>query len=170
VQPFLLSLGISDLCPQQYHEPTLEVDAPAAVATATPATDKSAPDRSNDAHDRVAHFLASGKAGSPGSDIAQNGEMPSPRPGHGPESTLSTSARELFEPSRPRYPRKDLLLHLIPIFMSHFRSNFFPWLEEDEIRNGAENGSLPALLANVICAVTARFSPRAELRRGPLKA
>ncbi len=112
---------------------------------------------------------AGGEAGSPGSDVAQAGEAGTPRaPGH-PESTLSTSARDLFEPSRPRYPRKDILLHLIPIFMSHFRPHFFPWLDAAEIIEGADNGSLPALLANAICAISARFSPRAELRRGPLK-
>ncbi|KDN42740.1 hypothetical protein K437DRAFT_257767 [Tilletiaria anomala UBC 951] len=110
--------------------------------------------------------------GSPHKDVAHFGEA-SPRmgPGGGASggSTLSTSTRELFEPSRPRYPRKDILAHLGAIFTSHFKSNFFPWLEADELAQGIQSGSLPALLANAICAMTARFSPRPELKRGQLK-
>lgn len=76
--------------------------------------------------------------------------------GPGGESTLSTSSRDLFEPSRPRYPRKDLLEHLVPIFNSHFRTSFFPWIEEGEVGKGVREGTLPAILANGICAMTAR--------------
>lgn len=110
------------------------------------------------------------KQDSPRSEGGQAGDVsPYPGQGVGGGSTLSTSTRELFEPGRPRYPRKDLLQHLGSIFLSHFKPNFFPWMSSDELKQGFDAGTLPALVANAICAVAARFSPRNELRRGPIK-
>lgn len=90
----------------------------------------------------------------------------------GPRSenkATSSVARELFEINRPRYPRKDILDHLVSLFLTHFKPSWCPWMEDDELKNGVENGSMPAILANAICAVAARFSNRPELRRVPRK-
>ncbi|SJX65408.1 uncharacterized protein SRS1_15679 [Sporisorium reilianum f. sp. reilianum] len=73
----------------------------------------------------------------------------------------SSVTRELFEINRPRYPRKDILEHLVSLFLSHFKPSWCPWMEADEL----ENGSMPAILANAVCAVAARFSDRPELRK-----
>lgn len=96
----------------------------------------------------------------------------SPHPAHisspGPrfENKASSSVtRELFEINRPRYPRKDILEHLVSLFLTHFKPSWCPWMEDDELKNGVENGSMPAILANAVCAVAARFSNRPELRK-----
>lgn len=77
----------------------------------------------------------------------------------------SSVTRELFEINRPRYPRKDILEHLVSLFLTHFKPSWCPWMEDDELKNGVENGSMPAILANAVCAVAARFSNRPELRK-----
>ncbi|KAJ1018101.1 hypothetical protein NDA16_004968 [Ustilago loliicola] len=77
----------------------------------------------------------------------------------------SSVTRELFEINRPRYPRKDILEHLVSLFLTHFKPSWCPWMEDDELKNGVENGSMPAILANAVCAVAARFSNRSELRK-----
>jgi len=87
----------------------------------------------------------------------------------GGESALSTSSRDLFESERPRYPRRDILTHLVNLFIKYFKASCFPWLDEAELVAGAQSGELPAILANSICAVTARFSNHVDLRRGPVK-
>ena len=84
----------------------------------------------------------------------------------GPESALSTSARELFESDRPRYPRRDILVALVNLFIKYFKASCFPWLDEAELVAGAHSGELPAILANSVCAITARFSNHVDLRRG----
>ena len=81
------------------------------------------------------------------------------------ESIASSSTRDLFDPSRPRYPRRDVLIHLSELFVKLFRTNLCPWVREKELLDGARNASLPSILANSICAMTARFSDWAELRR-----
>lgn len=81
----------------------------------------------------------------------------------------SSVTRELFEINRPRYPRKDILEHLVSLFLTHFKSSWCPWMEDDELKNGVDNGSMPAILANAVCAVAARFSNRPELRKVPRK-
>ena len=81
------------------------------------------------------------------------------------ESIASSSTRDLFDPSRPRYPRKDVLIHLSELFVKHFRTNLCPWVREEELISGARDASLPSILANSICAMTARFSDWAELKR-----
>ncbi|SNX87607.1 uncharacterized protein MEPE_06317 [Melanopsichium pennsylvanicum] len=81
----------------------------------------------------------------------------------------SSVTRELFEINRPRYPRKDILEHLVSLFLTHFKPSWCPWMEDDELKNGVENGSMPAILANAVCAVAARFSNRSELRKVPRK-
>lgn len=75
----------------------------------------------------------------------------------------SSVTRELFEINRPRYPRKDILEHLVSLFLTHFKPSWCPWMEADELKNGVENGTMPAILANAVCAVAARFSNRPEL-------
>ena len=95
----------------------------------------------------------------------------SPRP-HTPPSSKgdrapSSATRDLFEINRPRYPRRDILEHLVELFLSHFKPSWCPWMDSNELRTAAENGSMPAVLANSICALSARFSERAELRRHP---
>lgn len=81
------------------------------------------------------------------------------------DSIASSSTRDLFDPSRPRYPRRDVLIHLSELFVKLFRTNLCPWVREKELLEGARNASLPSILANSICAMTARFSDWAELRR-----
>ncbi|CAO1631237.1 unnamed protein product [Sympodiomycopsis kandeliae] len=81
------------------------------------------------------------------------------------DSIASSSTRDLFDPSRPRYPRRDVLIHLSELFVKHFRTNLCPWVREDELLKGARDASLPSILANSICAMTARFSDWAELKR-----
>ncbi|KAJ9475339.1 C6 transcription factor [Pseudozyma hubeiensis] len=91
-------------------------------------------------------------------------------PGARFENKASSSVtRELFEINRPRYPRKDILEHLVTLFLTHFKPSWCPWMEADELKNGVENGSMPAILANAVCAVAARFSNRPELRKAPRK-
>ncbi|CDR99269.1 hypothetical protein [Sporisorium scitamineum] len=82
----------------------------------------------------------------------------------------SSVTRELFEINRPRYPRKDILDHLVSLFLTHFKPSWCPWMEADELKNGVENGSMPAILANAVCAVAARFSNRPELCKVARKA
>ncbi|TKY90371.1 hypothetical protein EX895_000369 [Sporisorium graminicola] len=87
-------------------------------------------------------------------------------PGNRFDNKASSSVtRELFEINRPRYPRKDILEHLVSLFLTHFKPSWCPWMEADELRNGVESGSMPAILANAVCAVAARFSNRPELRK-----
>ncbi|PWN51163.1 hypothetical protein IE53DRAFT_62042 [Violaceomyces palustris] len=81
------------------------------------------------------------------------------------DRTPSSFTRELFEINRPRYPRSDILIHLVGLFLTHFKPSFCPWFDAAELKSGAENGSLPAILANAICAISARFSNHSELRR-----
>lgn len=81
------------------------------------------------------------------------------------ESIASSSTRDLFDPSRPRYPRRDVLIHLSELFVKLFRTNLCPWVREQELLAGAKDASLPSILANSICAMTARFSDWAELKR-----
>lgn len=91
-------------------------------------------------------------------------------PGTRFENKASSSVtRELFEINRPRYPRKDILEHLVSRFLTHFKPSWCPWIEAEELKNGVENGSMPAILANAVCAVAARFSDRPELRKVPRK-
>ncbi|KAN0063875.1 hypothetical protein ACQY0O_003481 [Thecaphora frezii] len=92
-----------------------------------------------------------------------------PSPGSKGDRPPSSATRELFEINRPRYPRRDILKHLVSLFLSHFKPSWCPWIDAEELRNGAENGTLPAILANAVCAVAARFSDRSELRRIPRK-
>lgn len=80
-------------------------------------------------------------------------------------SALSTTVRELFETNRPRYPRKDILVHLVNLFTKYFKASCFPWLDATELIASAESGELPAILANAICAMTARFSGHSDLQR-----
>lgn len=84
---------------------------------------------------------------------------------HVAESTVSASVRELFETERPRYPRRDILLHLINLFLKYFKASCFPWLDNAELISSADSGELPAILANSICAMTARFSGHPDLQR-----
>lgn len=81
------------------------------------------------------------------------------------QSALSTSVRELFETNRPRYPRRDILIHLVNLFTKYFKASCFPWLDAAELIASAESGELPAILANAICAMTARFSGHSDLQR-----
>uniref|UniRef100_V5GRX5 Zn(2)-C6 fungal-type domain-containing protein n=1 Tax=Kalmanozyma brasiliensis (strain GHG001) TaxID=1365824 RepID=V5GRX5_KALBG len=91
-------------------------------------------------------------------------------PGQRPDHKASSSVtRDLFEINRPRYPRKDILEHLVSLFLTHFKPSWCPWMEADELKNSAQNGSMPAILANAVCAVAARFSDRPELRKAPRK-
>lgn len=85
------------------------------------------------------------------------------------ESMASASTRDLFDPSRPRYPRQDILTHLAELFIKLFRPNLCPWVETEALLKGARDSTLPAILANSICAMTARFSDWAELKRKPAK-
>ncbi|UZJ52768.1 hypothetical protein CBS101457_002088 [Exobasidium rhododendri] len=85
------------------------------------------------------------------------------------DSALSTTSRDLFESDRPRYPRQDVLIHLVRLFIKYFKASCFPWLDEEELRMGAQSGELPAILANAICAITARFSNHADLQRHSTK-
>ncbi|PWN37888.1 uncharacterized protein FA14DRAFT_20348 [Meira miltonrushii] len=81
------------------------------------------------------------------------------------QSALSTTVRELFETNRPRYPRRDILIHLVNLFTKYFKASCFPWLDAAELIASAESGELPAILANAICAMTARFSGHQDLQR-----
>ncbi|CAO1636632.1 unnamed protein product [Parajaminaea phylloscopi] len=85
------------------------------------------------------------------------------------DSIASSTTRDLFDPSRPRYPRKDVLLHLSELFLKYFRSNLCPWIIEEELIESARDCTMPSILANSICAMTARFSDWAEMRRKPPK-
>lgn len=85
------------------------------------------------------------------------------------DSVGSSSSRDLFDASRPRYPRKDILVHLSELFVKLFRTNLCPWVKTEELVRGAEEATLPSILANAICAMTARFSDWAELTRKPPK-
>ncbi|PWN21278.1 hypothetical protein BCV69DRAFT_165108 [Microstroma glucosiphilum] len=84
---------------------------------------------------------------------------------HTKTESTSSASRDLFDPSRPRYPRQDVLLHLSEIFIQLFRTNLCPWVQSEVLLEGARNATLPAILANSVCAMTARFSDWAELRR-----
>lgn len=84
-------------------------------------------------------------------------------------SIASSTSRDLFDPLRPRYPRKDVLLHLSELFIKHYRTNLCPWIIEAELIASAKDCTMPSILANSICAMTARFSDWAELRRKPPK-
>ncbi|MCO5573488.1 hypothetical protein L7F22_027259 [Adiantum nelumboides] len=81
------------------------------------------------------------------------------------QSALSTTVRELFETNRPRYPRRDILIHLVNLFTKYFKASCFPWLDAADLIASAESGELPAILANAICAMTARFSGHPDLQR-----
>lgn len=81
------------------------------------------------------------------------------------DSAISTTARELFEVDRPRYPRRDILLQLTTLFLKYFKASCFPWLDEAEFMSGARTGELPAIVANAVCAMTARFSTHQDLHR-----
>lgn len=85
------------------------------------------------------------------------------------DSVASSTSRDLFDPSRPRYPRKDILLHLSELFIKYFRTNLCPWIIEDELLKSAQDCTMPSILANSICAMTARFSDWAEMKRKPPK-
>ncbi|PWN45944.1 hypothetical protein IE81DRAFT_344419 [Ceraceosorus guamensis] len=169
-----------------YHES--DIDAPGESAAPTPANKlvglprlssadevtsaREAAPANPDARDASSDKAFAGSpAMSPPIDAArwQNGthtrEESRQLPNHiAPESTVSASARLLFEADRPRYPRGDLLHgELIPLFIKHFKCNCFPWLNDAELTSQALSGELPAILANAICAVAARFSTRQEL-------
>ncbi|PWN28388.1 hypothetical protein BDZ90DRAFT_146931 [Jaminaea rosea] len=85
------------------------------------------------------------------------------------DSVASSTSRDLFDPSRPRYPRKDILLHLSELFVKYFRTHLCPWIIEEELLKSVQDGTMPSILANSICAMTARFSDWAELKRKPPK-
>ncbi len=47
----------------------------------------------------------------------------------------SSVTRELFEINRPRYPRKDILEHLVSQFLTHFKPSWCPWMDADELKS-----------------------------------
>lgn len=98
----------------------------------------------------------------------QGGSAPHQQGQHhfaGDQSALSTTVRELFETNRPRYPRRDILIHSVNLFIKYFKASCFPWLDAADLIASAESGELPAILANAICAMTARFSGHSDLQR-----
>ena len=140
-----------------------------------PGTDELAPAlEANEASDNRANFgfkiHDDDESRTPGKPLDDSVLSPHPArissPGARFENKASSSVtRELFEINRPRYPRKDILEHLVSLFLTHFKPSWCPWMEDDELKNGVENGSMPAILANAVCAVAARFSNRPELRK-----
>ncbi|KAJ1035916.1 hypothetical protein NDA13_000572 [Ustilago tritici] len=106
----------------------------------------------------------------PGKPLDEAALSPHPALASSPGARIDNKAsssvtRELFEINRPRYPRKDILEHLVSLFLTQFKPSWCPWMEDDELKNGVEDGSMPAILANAVCAVAARFSNRPELRK-----
>ncbi|CAO1624672.1 unnamed protein product [Jaminaea pallidilutea] len=81
------------------------------------------------------------------------------------DSIASSSSRDLFDPSKPRMPRQDILLHLCELFIKQFRTNLCPWIIEEELLKSVRNGTMASILANSICAMTARFSDWTDLKR-----
>ncbi|KZT34149.1 hypothetical protein SISSUDRAFT_1053275 [Sistotremastrum suecicum HHB10207 ss-3] len=69
---------------------------------------------------------------------------------------------ELFDPDRPRYPAPHLMDHLVELFFTHLGCHF-PFLDHDSIVERVKSGTLPAILANGIAALSSRFSDRPEL-------
>ena len=72
----------------------------------------------------------------------------------------------LFDPARPRYPNPEYLPHLSTLFFEHLACHF-PFLDRVDVVRRAEEGSLPAILANCIAALAVRFSDKEELLVGP---
>lgn len=84
-------------------------------------------------------------------------DRPFPPPSLSSEDTKAASSdtSHMFDSVRPRYPNPKYLPHLATLFFDHL-SCHFPFLDREDVLQRAEQGTLPAILANCLAGLAVR--------------
>lgn len=99
--------------------------------------------------------------GSTASSSPRPSPIPIPKPSVDPSlfiqpASFDNASNTFFEPTRPDFPRADLLEHLVEIFFDRLGCQL-PFLKKEVVLARIRSFSLPDHIANAIAALAARY-------------